>query len=140
MIVNGARSDRRNEVRWHFSGPAIAGGISMAALAVVMGVQGLPSVVSLVAMTVALVGTMSAIPVFWQLPNRYLAGSAAAVGVALINSVSNLAGFGAPYVMGLIKNTTGKVTTGLYLVAIIEVLAAVLVLAGIRKLGNKQEA
>jgi nitrate/nitrite transporter NarK len=105
-----------------------------------MGVPGLPSVVPLVAMAVALVGTMSAIPVFWQLPNRYLAGSAAAVGVALINSVSNLAGFGAPYLMGLIKNATGKVTTGLYLVAIIEVLAAVLVLTGIRKLGNKQEA
>jgi nitrate/nitrite transporter NarK len=140
MIVNGARSDRRNEVRWHFSGPAIIGGVSMAALAVLMGVQTLSPVVALLAMTVALVGTMSAIPVFWQLPNRYLAGSAAAVGVALINSVSNLAGFGAPYVMGLIKNATGKVTTGLYMVAVIEILAAVLVLIGIRNLGNKQGA
>jgi hypothetical protein len=83
---------------------------------------------------------MSAIPVFWQLPNRYLAGSAAAVGVALFNSVSILAGFGAPYVMGLIKNATGKVTTGLYMVAVIEILAAVLVLIGIRNLGNKQGA
>jgi hypothetical protein len=127
-------------VRWHFSGAAIAGGVSMAVLAALLGVQALPSVVALAAMTVALVGTMSAIPVFWQLPNRYLAGSAAAVGVALINSVSNLAGFGAPYVMGLIKNATGKVTTGLYMVAVIEILAAVLVLFGIRKLGNKQEA
>jgi nitrate/nitrite transporter NarK len=112
----------------------------MAALAVLMGVQTLSPVVALLAMTVALVGTMSAIPVFWQLPNRYLAGSAAAVGVALINSVSNLAGFGAPYVMGLIKNATGKVTTGLYMVAVIEILAAVLVLIGIRNLGNKQGA
>jgi D-galactonate transporter len=140
MIANGAHSDRRNEVRWHFSGAAIAGGVSMLVLAALLGVAALPPVIAMLAMTAALVGTMSAIPVFWQLPNRYLAGGAAAVGVALINSVSNLAGFGAPYVMGLIKNTTGKVTTGLYLVAIIEVLAAVLVLAGIRKLGNKQEA
>lgn len=60
--------------------------------------------------------------------------------MALINSVANLAGFGAPYVMGLIKNTTGKLTTGLYLVAVIEVLAALLVLVGIRQLGNKREA
>jgi nitrate/nitrite transporter NarK len=78
--------------------------------------------------------------VFWQLPNRYLAGSAAAVGVALINSVSNLAGFGAPYAMGLIKTATGKVTTGLYMVAAIEIVAAVLVVVGIRQLGNKREA
>jgi hypothetical protein len=42
--------------------------------------------------------------------------------------------------MGLVKNATGKLTTGLYLVAVIEVLAAVLVIIGIRKLGNKQEA
>ncbi|MGY2488019.1 MFS transporter [Cupriavidus sp. CP313] len=137
MILNGAHSDRRNEVRWHFSGSALVGGGAMAVLAVLLGAQVLSPVIALLAMTAALVGTMSAIPVFWQLPNRYLAGSAAAVGVALINSVANLAGFGAPYVMGLIKNTTGKLTSGLYLVAVIEVLAAVLVLVGIRKLGGK---
>ena len=112
----------------------------MAALAMLMGFDKISPVIALLAITASLIGTMSAIPVFWQLPNRYLAGSAAAIGVALINSVSNLAGFGAPYVMGLIKNATGKVTTGLYLVAVIEVLAAVLVIVGIRKLGNKQEA
>jgi D-galactonate transporter len=148
MIANGAHSDRRNEVRLHFSGAAIAGGVSMLVLAALLGVAALPPVIAMLAMTAALVGTMSAIPVFWQLPNRYLAGGAAAVGVALINSVSNLAGFGAPYVMGLIKNATGRVTSGLYIVAVIEILAAVLVLVGIRKLGherddkqdNKQEA
>jgi nitrate/nitrite transporter NarK len=112
----------------------------MALLAVLMGVPGLSPVITMLAMTAALVGTMSAIPVFWQLPNRYLTGSAAAVGVALINSVSNLAGFGAPYVMGLIKNATGKVTSGLYVVAAIEILAAVLVVVGIRQLGNTKEA
>lgn len=140
MIANGAHSDRRNEVRWHFSGAAIVGGVAMALLAVLMGVQALSPVITMLAMTAALVGTMSAIPVFWQLPSRYLAGSAAAVGVALINSVSNLAGFGAPYAMGLIKNATGKVTSGLYVVAVIEILAAVLVLVGIRQLRNTKEA
>jgi nitrate/nitrite transporter NarK len=140
MIINGAHSDRSNEVRWHFSGAAIVGGVSMALLAVLMGFDKISPVIALLAMTASLIGTMSAIPVFWQLPNRYLAGSAAAIGVALINSVSNLAGFGAPYVMGLVKNATGKLTSGLYLVAVIEILAAVLVIVGIRKLGNKQGA
>ncbi|SDD12060.1 D-galactonate transporter [Cupriavidus sp. YR651] len=133
MILNGAHSDRRNEVRWHFTGAAFVGGVAMAVLAVLLGTSITP-MLPLIAMTVALVGTMSAIPVFWQLPNRYLAGSAAAVGVALINSVSNLAGFGAPYVMGLIKNATGQVSPGLYIVAAIEIVAGVLVLAGIRQL------
>jgi D-galactonate transporter len=142
MIANGAHSDRSNEVRWHFSGGAIVGGITMALLAVLMGMNALPPMIALFAMTASLIGIMSAIPVFWQLPNRYLAGSAAAVGVALINSVSNLAGFGAPYVMGLIKNATGRVSAGLYLVAAIEIMAGVLVIACIRKRGddNRQEA
>ena len=139
-LANGAHSDRRNEVRWHFSGAALIGGVAMAVLAVMLGAQALSPVITLLAMTAALVGTMSAIPVFWQLPNRYLAGSAAAVGVALINSVSNLAGFGAPYVMGLIKTATGTVSSGLYLVAAIEILAAVLVVFGIRRLHHKREA
>jgi hypothetical protein len=53
-------------------------------------------ILSLVALTVSIVSTMSAIPVFWQLPNLFLSGSAAACGIALINSVANLAGFAAP--------------------------------------------
>ncbi|GAB3625342.1 MFS transporter [Pandoraea terrae] len=140
MIANGAHSDKRNEVRWHFSAAAFAGGTAMAVLAVMLSVGGLTPALTVLAMTVALVGTMSAIPVFWQLPNRFLTGTAAAVGVALINSVSNLAGFGAPYLMGVIKNATGKVAPGLYLVAAIEILAGVLVLVGIRQLKQSREA
>ena len=139
MILNGRHSDRHGEVRWHFSGAALCGATGMALLAITLAMPGLPPVVPLLAMGLALVGTMSAIPVFWQLPNMYLAGGAAAVGVALINSISNLAGFGAPYLMGLIKNATGKVGPGLYLVAAIELLAAVLVIAFIARKSQRKE-
>lgn len=128
MILNGRSSDRHGEIRWHFSAAALCGAAGMLALAVLLGVPGVSPYLALLAMVVALVGTMSAIPVFWQFPHLFLSGGAAAVGVALINSVSNLAGFGAPYVMGLIKNATGKVAPGLYIVAVIEALAAALVL------------
>src|SRR3954451_6047315 len=83
---------------------------------------------ALVALTLAIVGTMSAIPVFWQMPNQFLAGSAAAAGIALINSVANLAGFGAPYVMGVIKDATGSVSLGLWLVAAFEALTVLLII------------
>ena len=63
---------------------------------------------------------MSAIPVFWQMPNQFLSGTAAACGIALINSVANLAGFGAPYAMGVIKDLTGQMSPGLWLVAAFE--------------------
>jgi nitrate/nitrite transporter NarK len=77
---------------------------------------------------------MSAIPVFWQLPGRFLAGAAAAGGVALINSIANLAGFGAPWMLGLIKTATGSLAPGLYVVAAVEVCAAVLILLFVPRL------
>ena len=85
--------------------------------------------VVLLALTLAIVGTMSAIPVFWQMPNRFLAGTAAAGGVALINSIANLAGFGAPWMLGLIKTATGSLAPGLYVVAAVELCATLLILA-----------
>ena len=83
---------------------------------------------ALAAQTLAIVGTMSAIPVFWQLPGRFLAGSAAAGGVALINSIANLAGFGAPALLGQIKTATGQLAPGLFIVAGVEVCALLLIL------------
>jgi hypothetical protein len=71
---------------------------------------------------------MSAIPVFWQLPGRFLAGAAAAGGVALINSIANLAGFGAPAMLGVIKTQTGGLAPGLLIVAAVEVCATLLIL------------
>lgn len=55
-------------------------------------------------------------------------GAAAAGGVALINSVANLAGFGAPWMLGIIKTATGQLTTGLYVVAAFEICATLLIL------------
>ncbi|QNP61095.1 MFS transporter [Paenacidovorax monticola] len=138
MVLNGRHSDRQGEVRWHFAGSALLGAAGMLVLAIAMGMASIPVPVALAAMVLALAGTMSAIPVFWQMPNMLLSGGAAAVGVALINSVANLAGFGAPYLMGLIKSATGKVAPGLYLVAIVEVLSAVLAIAFIARLQRRK--
>ncbi len=85
-------------------------------------------------MTVGIVGTMSAIPVFWQLPARFLSGAAAAAGIALINSIANLAGAGSPYMMGLIKTATGTQAMGWFIIAAIQLIAVVLVLKFIPKL------
>jgi MFS family permease len=125
MIWNGFDSDRRNEVRRHFAIAAALGAIGLA-LTGVLGSAG-PWPVAL-ALTIAIAGTMSAIPVFWQLPSRFLDGAAAAAGVALINSVANLAGFVGPYSIGIVKDMTGRLSAGLVGAAIVEVMAVVLVL------------
>jgi MFS transporter, ACS family, tartrate transporter len=62
-------------------------------------------------------------PTFWWLPCAMLTGSAAAGGIALINSVGNLGGFLGPYVMGLVKDATGSFPLGLLTIAMGSVIA-----------------
>ena len=126
MILNGFHSDRHSESRWHCGLAAALGAASLLVVALMLK-QSAAAV--LLALALAIVGTMSAIPVFWQMPNRFLSGTAAAGGVALINSIANLAGFGAPYMLGLIKTSTGSLSPGLYVVAAVEICATLLILA-----------
>ena len=57
-------------------------------------------------LTVATAGVMSATSSFWALPTAMLSGSAAAAGIAWINSVGNLSGYVSPYVLGAIRDAT----------------------------------
>jgi sugar phosphate permease len=126
MIANGFHSDRSREVRGHFAGAAALGAIGLAAAGALTSVGPWAVVVALV---LAISGTMSAIPVFWQLPSRFLTGAAAAAGVAMINSIANLAGAVAPYSLGVVKDATGHLSAGLIGAALVEAVAVALVLA-----------
>ncbi|KRE12253.1 MFS transporter [Bosea sp. Root483D1] len=125
MILIGRSSDRHREARLHCGIAALVGAVAMAALGFLIP-HG--SYFALIALAFAIIGTMSAIPVFWQMPNLFLSGSAAAAGVALINSVANLAGFGAPFAMGVIKDATGLMSPGLWLVALFEAATVFLII------------
>jgi D-galactonate transporter len=131
MILNGFHSDKRQESRYHCGVAAALGSVSLLVIALMLGQSAL---VVLIALTLAIVGTMSAIPVFWQMPNRFLSGTAAAAGVALINSIANLAGFGAPWMLGVIKTNTGTLAPGLLVVAAVEICATLLILAFIPRM------
>ena len=62
------------------------------------------------------------------MPTLFLSGPAAATGIATINSIGNLGGFAGPAMIGWIKDTTGSFAGGLYFVAALLVLSAVLTL------------
>ncbi|MET8745057.1 MFS transporter [Streptomyces sp. NPDC004728] len=125
MIWNGFHSDKHLESRWHSGLAAALGSVSFAVIAVTLDVS---PVITLIALVLAIVGTMSAIPVFWQMPNQFLTGAAAAGGIALINSMANLAGFGTPYMLGAVQTSSGSYSPGLFVVAAFEILATVLII------------
>ena len=129
MVLVARHSDRSGERRWHTAGAALAGAAGL----VVSALYADNTVVALAALSVATAGVLSTFPMFWSLPTALLSGTAAAAGIALINSIGNLAGFVSPYLVGVIRDATHSTAMGLYLIAFSLVAGALLVLvAGAR--------
>ena len=122
MVWNGHHSDKTGEVRLLCAIASLIAAIGLAATGALIG----NATAALVALTIAAIGILAAFPVFWAMPQTFLAGMAAAGGIAVINSIGNLAGFVAPYTIGLSTQLTGSSTSGLYVVAAFELLAAIL--------------
>ena len=120
MIGWTRHSDATRERVWHVVGPAVVSGLSLIA-AVYVG----SPVLAAVAVTICAMGVYAAITTFWTLPTGLLTGSAAAGGIALINSISNLSGFAGPYALGWIKDATGEITLGLVVLAAGPIMAGV---------------
>ncbi|MCE1162689.1 MAG: MFS transporter [Thiomonas sp.] len=124
MILVGRSSDKRHERRWHVAIPALVGAVGL----VLSTLWSTDTTLAMVALTLATVGIMVVLPLFWALPNAFLAGTAAAAGIALINALGNLAGFFGPSIIGWVKQTTQSTNGGILVLAGFMVLCAVLVL------------
>jgi sugar phosphate permease len=124
MYLTARSADRRLEHRWH---SALAGVVGAAGLVISVAMHG-STAWSLVGLTIATMGIMSTLPVFWGMPTGFLGGAAAAAGIAFINSFGNLSGFAAPFMIGVIKDATKSTDAGLHMLAALLVIGAVLVL------------
>jgi ACS family tartrate transporter-like MFS transporter len=112
MLLWGASSDRHDERRWHF---CLAAVLAAAGL-VGAGMFG-SSFTALAFMSVATIGLYGSKPAFWPMPSVFLTGTAAAGGIAMVNSIGNLGGYVGPFIVGWIKDSTGSFEAGLYFLA-----------------------
>jgi MFS transporter, ACS family, tartrate transporter len=124
MVWYGYHSDTTAERKGH-----AAVGLLIAAAGIAASTLAGNPALTIVAFTIGACGAFGTLPVFWTLPTAVLSGTAAAAGIAVINSIGNLAGFVGPYAMGWIKDATGSFTGGLLLIAALAVVAMVIVLA-----------
>jgi ACS family tartrate transporter-like MFS transporter len=123
MVALGASSDRSAERAGHVAFGAFAGVLGM------LGAVWFAShALIILSLCIACCGIYAALAVFWTLPASILRGTAAAGGLALLNSFSNLGGFFGPYLMGWAKQQTGNFTLGMTLLSGMLVLAGVSVL------------
>ena len=132
MILVAHSADRRQEYRWHTAVSCVAGAVGLL-ISVAFHTD---VMLAMVGLTICTMGIMSALPIFWSNPTAILGGTAAAVGIALINSVGNLAGFAIPWIIGVIKDATHSTDAGLHMLAVMMVLGAVAVLI-LKKPGSR---
>ncbi|MGY8525305.1 MFS transporter [Paracidovorax citrulli] len=125
MFVFARSSDRRQERRWHSAMLAFVGAGALAAAAVTAD----NLMLSLVTITVATASMWAAYTVFWAMPAEYLKGTAAAGGIALINSIGLLGGFVSPTLIGYVKGLTGSMEGGLLSMVVLLVAGGIVILA-----------
>ena len=85
-------------------------------------------VVSMIGLSLATMGALASLPMFWPLPAAFLGSAAAAGGLALINSLGQVAGFVSPFLVGWIKDVTGGTDVALYVLSAVMLLGAILVM------------
>jgi MFS family permease len=123
MVWWGRRSDRVAERRFHTAFP-----LFLAAAGIALSTALDDPLLKMISFCIAGFGIFACLPVFWTLPTAFLSGAAAAAGIAVINSIGNLAGFAGPFAMGWIKDHTGSYAGALLLLAGLGIIAMGMVL------------
>lgn len=133
MLLIAKNADRLRERRWHVAIPAVIGAVGL----LLSAHWADNTLLAMAALTLATACIITTLPLFWSLPTAFLAGTGAAAGIAMINSIGNLAGFASPYAVGWLKQASGTTSSGMVLLASSLVLGAILTISVPAKLVNK---
>ncbi len=123
MVLWGAHSDRTGERRWHVTVSLVATAVGLSMLSV----TGTAVIPSLCALSLVATGVLSSMSTFWAIPTQYLRGTAAAAGIAWINSIGNLGGHFGPDLIGRVRTATGGSEAAFLTMAALALAGAVVV-------------
>ncbi|MEV5893693.1 MFS transporter [Nonomuraea fuscirosea] len=123
MWLVGRSSDRHQERHYHAAVPLLVGAVAVSVALYLPG-----TTLVMVAISIAAAGSYAVLPVFWQLPPRFLSGAAAAAGIGVAGGLANVAGFVAPYMTGGLYGATGSYRPAMFVVAAVMALGAVVAL------------
>ena len=120
MVVWGRISDRMNERRWNLFIGCVFSTVGLIIAGMTMGTWW-----ALVGMSIAAMGFYGSKGPFFAMPPMFLSGAGLAAGIAWINSIGNLGGFFGPWYVGIMKDLTGSYAGGLYGLALLGLIAAI---------------
>jgi ACS family tartrate transporter-like MFS transporter len=120
MVVWGRISDRMNERRWNLFIGCVFSTVGLVIAGMTMGTWW-----ALAGMSIAAMGFYGSKGPFFAMPPMFLSGPGLAAGIAWINSIGNLGGFFGPWYVGVMKDLTGNYAGGLYGLALLGLIAAI---------------
>lgn len=123
MIGVGRHSDKTGERIWHTAGPFVASAIGFVIAAFASN-----PIIGVIGLTIGAAGIGGASPTIWIFPSTLLTGTAAAAGIALINSVGSTGGFFGPTIIGWVRDATGGFQGALLFLAAAMAVTAVAIL------------
>jgi ACS family tartrate transporter-like MFS transporter len=124
IIFWGRLVDHRGRPATLTAIPLFVGGIALAGTAFGTSMPWL----GYAGLSVCAIGVMVSFPGFWTLPSAFMSGAAAAVGIAVINAIGNLAGFAGPYWVGWMTDLFGDAKWGLISIGVVMISGALAVL------------
>ena len=122
MILLSNHSDKTGERRLHYVFTVCAGAIGL----ILSGVFASNPVLAIIFLSIATLGVIGSMPLFWPLPSAFLAGTAAAAGIGIVNSVGNLGGFVGPNVPIWARMISSDRSAALYIIAGMLLIGAVI--------------
>jgi len=124
MTVWARSSDFKRERVWHVVTANLlsAGGFLGASVAQ-------NHLVALFALACACTGILAHLATFWTVPSSFLRGTAAAGGIALVNTISSFGGFFGATLIGVLKDETGGYSAPMAMLAGAFVFTALIMLA-----------
>lgn len=122
MILLSLHSDKTGERRMHYVANVTAGAIGL----ILSGVFASQPVLAIIFLSIGTLGVIGSMPLFWPLPSAFLAGTAAAAGIGIVNSVGNLGGYFGPNIPIWAKAISTDKSAALYIIAGILLVGAVL--------------
>jgi ACS family tartrate transporter-like MFS transporter len=131
MILWGRSSDRRGELIWHTALPLLVAGLGFTGAS-----WGESDWLTLMALSLAVVGIYPSLSPLISLPSSFLGGAAGAGGTALVYAIGGLGAFLGPAIIGTLKEETGGYAAGMAALAVGVVLAALIALAAGRAMAT----
>jgi MFS family permease len=113
MILLSHHSDKTGERRLHYVANVTAGAAGL----VLSGIFASNPVLAIIFLSIGTLGVIGSMPLFWPLPSAFLAGTAAAAGIGIVNSVGNLGGYVGPNIPIWAKRFSSDPSAALYIIA-----------------------